>query len=74
MIVGVMDQFAIAQLGARWAEMVDSAQAYRSSAETDEVNRDFYRALAVTYERSAREMKLMLDKTRRLSGSTGIAA
>lgn len=69
-----MDRFAIAQLGARWAEAVDSAQAYRSAAETDAENQEFYNALAVTYERSAREMKLMLDKTKRLSGSTEIAA
>jgi hypothetical protein len=61
-----MDLVAIAQLRVRYAEAVTSAETYRDAAEKDRESRDFYRALAFTYERSAREMKLMLDRVERL--------
>ena len=47
---------------------------YRDAAENGLENRDFYQALACTYERSAREMNLMLDRVERLSGAAGLAA
>ena len=69
-----MDHIAITQLRGRHAEAVTSAEIYRDAAEKNPANRDFYRALAFTYERAAREMKLMLDRVERLSGATEIAA
>jgi hypothetical protein len=69
-----MDLAAIAQLRVRHAEAIASAETYRQAAENSAENRDFYRALAFTYERSAREMNLMLDRVERLSGATELAA
>jgi len=46
---------------ARAREAIASAEKYRAVT-TDE---DFYHALAVTYERAAREMQLMLDAVER---------
>ena len=69
-----MDFVAINDLRARYAQAVRSAETYRDAAEKTEPLRDFYHALAVTYERSAREMGLMLDTVERLSGTTDLAA
>jgi hypothetical protein len=69
-----MDLAAIAQLRVRHAEALASAGMYREAGENSPENRDFYRALAFTYERSAREMHLLLDRVERLSGATGLAA
>jgi hypothetical protein len=62
-----MDLAAVCELQARAREAVASAEKYRALA-TDE---GFYHALAVTYERAAREMQLMLDAVER--GSAGAA-
>jgi hypothetical protein len=56
-----MDIAAVCELQARAREAIASAEKYRAVA-TDE---DFYHALAVTYERAAREMQLMLDAVER---------
>ncbi len=69
-----MDPVAIAHLRARYLDAVASAEMYRGEAQNHLPMRDFYNALAVTYERSAREMKLMLDKVERLSGASEAAA
>jgi len=69
-----MDHVAITQLHGRHTEAITSAETYRDAAEKNPENRDFYRALAFTYERAAYEMKLMLDRVERLSGATEIAA
>jgi hypothetical protein len=69
-----MDPAAIAQLRVRHAESVASARMYRQAAEDSAENRDFYLALAFTYERAAREMHLMLDRVERLSGANELAA
>jgi hypothetical protein len=69
-----MDPAAIAELCVRHAEAIASAKTYRQAAESAPENRDFYSALAFTYERAAREMYLMLDRVERLSGENELAA
>ena len=56
-----MDFAAVCELQARARDAIASAEKYRALA-TDE---GFYHALAVTYERAAREMQLMLDAVER---------
>ena len=63
-----MDLAAIRELQARAREAIASAEKYRALA-SDE---DFYHALAVTYERAAREMQLMLDAAERAFAGTAV--
>lgn len=62
---------AITELKARTTDAIASAEKYRDLAEQTPTQRAFYHALAVTYERAAREMQLMLDKIER--GSTVVS-
>jgi|SoimicmetaTmtLMA_FD_contig_31_10698044_length_511_multi_2_in_0_out_0_1 hypothetical protein len=62
-----MDLAAVCELQARAREAIASAEKYRALA-SDE---DFYHALAVTYERAAREMQLMLEGGRACFGRRG---
>ena len=63
-----MDLAAVCELQARAREAVASAEKYRALA-TDE---GFYHALAVTYERAAREMQLRLDAVERASAGAAV--
>jgi hypothetical protein len=63
-----MDIAAVYELQARAREAIASAEKYRALA-TDE---GFYYALAVTYERAAREMQLMLDAVERASAGAAV--
>ena len=63
-----MDLAAVCELQARAREAVASAEKYRALA-TDE---GFYHALAVTYERAAREMQLMLEGVERASAGAAV--
>ena len=49
-----IDPVAVAHLRARYLDAVTSAEMYRGGAQNSLPMRDFYHALAVTYERSAR--------------------
>jgi hypothetical protein len=69
-----MDVIAINELRARYAQALRSAETYRDAAEAVEPLRAFYHALAVTYERAAREMRLMLDTVERIDRDRDIAA
>jgi hypothetical protein len=69
-----MDVIAINELRARYTQAVRSAETYRDAAETIAALREFYHALAITYERSAREMRLMLDAVERIDRDRDIAA
>jgi hypothetical protein len=69
-----MDLIAINQLRVRYAQAVRAAESYRDAAEASEPLRAFYHALAVTYERSAREMRLMLDTVERIDRDRDMAA
>ena len=62
-----MDLAAIAELRARWLEAAGEAEKYRALASSTPELRDFYHALVVTYERSAREMQIMLDTVDRIA-------
>jgi 3-deoxy-D-arabino-heptulosonate 7-phosphate (DAHP) synthase class II len=65
---GAMDIAAITELRSRVVEAIASAEKYRELAERKAALRDFYHALATTYERSAREMTIWLDKAEQHSG------
>lgn len=69
-----MDIAALAELKSRGIEVVASAERYRELAERTPALRDFYHALAVTYERAAREMDIMLVKAERLGSVASEAA
>jgi hypothetical protein len=69
-----MDMLAITLLRSRYLEAVSAAETYRDAAEEAFDLRAFYQALATTYERSAREMRLMLDAAERLSALATEAA
>lgn len=60
-----MDHVAINELRERYAQTVRAAETYRDAAVQMEPLREFYHALAMTYERAAREMEVMLDSTER---------
>jgi hypothetical protein len=67
---GVMDIAAITELKSRAMDAITSAEKYRDLAERQKRQiglRDFYRALAFTHERIAREANLMLDKAEQLT-------
>lgn len=61
-----MDIIAINDLRARHRQTVCAAESYRDAAGKMAPLRDFYHALAVTYERAAREMRIMLDTVERI--------
>ena len=63
-----MDIAAVCELQARAREAIASAEKYRVLA-TDE---GFYHALAVTHQRAAREMQLMLDAVERASAGAAV--
>ena len=63
-----MDLAAVRELHARAREAIASAEKYRALASGE----DFYHALAVTYERAAREMQLMLDAVGRASAGASV--
>lgn len=69
-----MDAVAINELRARYTQAIRSAETYRDAAETIAPLREFYHALAVTYERAAREMRLMLDAVERIQRDREMAA
>ena len=69
-----MDFAAVTQLRARYQDAIKAAEIYRDAAETTPRLKDFYHALAFTYERSAREMRLMLDTVERISCVREVAA
>jgi len=69
-----MDLVAVTALRARYQDAIKAAETYRDAAENSPHLRDFYAALAFTYERSGREMRLMLDTVDRICGVTEIAA
>ena len=56
-----MDFAAVCELQARSRDAIASAEKYRALT----TGEGFYHALAVTYERAAREMQLMLDAVER---------
>ena len=62
-----MDMIAINDLRARYQQAVRAAKTYRDAAEDIPPLREFYRALAFTYERMAQEARLMIDKAEGLS-------
>ena len=64
-IVRRMDMTAITELKSRAIQAMASAEKYRKLAERPGL-RDFYRALAFTHERMAREATLMIDQAERL--------
>jgi hypothetical protein len=70
----LMDVIAINDLRARYMQAVRAAETYRDAAEKIEPLREFYHALAVTYERAAREMRLMLDAVERIDARRDLAA
>lgn len=61
-----MDIAAITELRARSIETISAAEKYRALASATPALREFYHALAVTYERSVREMQIMLNTVDRL--------
>jgi hypothetical protein len=63
-----MDLAAVCELQARAREAIASAEKYRALA----CDEDFYHALAVTYERAAREMQLMLEGVERASAGAAV--
>ena len=63
-----MDLAAVCELQARAREAIASAEKYRALG----ADEGFYHALAVTYERVAREMQLMLDAVERASAGARI--
>jgi hypothetical protein len=69
-----MDFVAIRELRARHSAAVRAAETYRDAAAEIPPLHEFYHALAVTYERAAREFGLMLDTVERLSVATDQAA
>lgn len=69
-----MDIAALAELKSRGIEAVASAERYRELADRTPALRDFYHALAITYERAAREMVLMLEKADRVGSVASEAA
>jgi hypothetical protein len=69
-----MDVAAVTELRARWLEAVGDAEKYRALASSTPPLREFYHALAVTYERSAREMHIMLDTVDRIAATDQEAA
>jgi hypothetical protein len=69
-----MDIAAITELRARSIEAINAAEKYRALAASVPAQRDFYHALAVTYERSLREMQIMLDTVERLDAANQEAA
>ncbi len=69
-----MDMIAINDLRARYTQAIRAAETYREAAEKISPLREFYRALAFTYERMAREANLMLEKADGLSQPTEQAA
>lgn len=69
-----MDIAAVTELKSRAIEAIASAEKYRDLSGRIPNLQTFYAALAVTYERSAREMQLMLDKVERVSSITAEAA
>ncbi len=71
---GAMDTLAIVLLRARYLEAVGSAETYRDAADDHPALRDFYHALATTYERAARELALMLGTVDKISGLDSEAA
>lgn len=60
-----MDAVAITELRERYLNTVRAAETYRDAAEQMKSLRDFYHALASTYERAAHEMGAMLDAAER---------
>jgi hypothetical protein len=69
-----MDIAAVTELRARSIEAINAAEKYRAMAASVPAQRDFYHALAVTYERSVREMQIMLDTVDRLGAADQEAA
>ena len=69
-----MDILAVTSLRARYLEAVRSAETYRDAADEHPGLRDFYHALATTYERAGREMALMLHAVDRISSLESEAA
>jgi len=69
-----MDVGAIIELRARCLESVNAAEKYRALASSTPALREFYHALAVTYERSVREMQFMLDTVDRVTAIDEAAA
>jgi hypothetical protein len=69
-----MDLGAITELRARWLEAVGEAEKYRALASATPGLRAFYHALAVTHERAAREMQIMLDTVDRIAAIDEAAA
>jgi hypothetical protein len=63
-----MDLAAVCELQARARDAIASAEKYRALANGE----GFYHALAVTYERAAREMQLMLDAVERVSAGASV--
>jgi hypothetical protein len=62
-----MDITAITELRARSIEAISAAEKYRALASSTPALRDFYHALSVTYERTVREMQIMLNTVDRLN-------
>jgi hypothetical protein len=60
-----MDRIAINELREHLSRMMSAAEECRNAAEKTERSREFFRALAVTYDRAAREMRIMLDAVAR---------
>lgn len=69
-----MDIAAVMELRARCLEAVNAAEKYRELASSTPELREFYHALAVTYERTVREMQIMLDTVDRLAAADQEAA
>jgi len=65
---------AITELRSRAIQAMASAEKYRKLAERTPGSRDFYKALAFTHERMAREATLMIDKADRHVDRTAQAA
>ena len=73
-VVSCMDVAAITQLKFHAIEAIASAERCRELAERKPALRDFYHALAFTYERMAREANLMIDKVDGFRSITSEAA
>ena len=69
-----MDIAALAELRARAKDAAASAVTYRERAEKTPALRDFYRALAFTYDQVVRDMRLLLDTAERRTDRQDLAA
>lgn len=69
-----MDLAALTELKSRCIEAIAAAERYRDLADRAPALRSFYHALAVTHERSAREMTIMHEKAERVNALLAEAA